>query len=55
MLSISLGTCENFINMVIGNLLCWFDEEERNDINCFYCCESNLDYAKKNKEFFCYC
>ena len=50
------GTCQNFINMAIGSLFCWLNEEERNDINCFCCCsKNNIDFNKKNNEFFCYC
>ena len=44
--------------MVIGSLLCCFNEKIKNNVNiCRYCkcCEKNkIDY-KKNKEFFCYC
>ena len=53
---LTCGTCQNFFNMAIGSLFCWLDEEERSDINCFCCCSENeIDYNKKNKEFFCYC
>ena len=52
------GTCKNCINMVIGSLLCCFNENIKNNVNicrCCKCCEKNkIDY-KKNKEFFCYC